>query len=313
MRQEFRKTIDIYTFALKSLYIIIDKCYKTSIKHLYVKVVSMDKHNESSRVLRMRVREVTWLWHYLARAGVEFNECQLDSTTMRFQLRNHISTRDIEKLEYAKDTQFLPDEDFKWVDKSERQSAWLVRKALELLGERSLLPALATLPTRQQFIAIFDIWETRLSVKRRAIDTLKNEWREHQLDDKLFNWMKGEEEQAKCSMAWEWMIKHQPRLIRRASPWGSHAELMEFFDRQDITPAEKELFATKIKRRWSTRKTRENSPHKKQYNFVLANDVNAALNQLALKHKISRTKVLETLILHEAAGGLYLDKPAQIY
>lgn len=271
----------------------------------------MRNQTKPSHALKMNTREVAWLWYMMARDGINFEECQLDSHAMRRQLSEHLTEDLITNLEHAKDTQFIPEGDFKWVDKDGRQPPWLVRKSLKLTGKMLLPPAFSTLPIRQQMIAIFDIWKTSLSDKQRALNTLKHEWREHLLDDKLFNWMKGEEEQAKCSMAWEWMTKHQPQLMRRASPWRSHNELLEFFDEKDVTSLEKELLATKIRRRWSTKKTRENSTHKKQYNFVLTNDINSALNQLAKKHKISRTKVLEGLILQETAVGLYLDKSCQ--
>jgi hypothetical protein len=81
------------------------------------------------------------------------------------------------------------------------------------------------------------------------------------------------------------------------------------FDRRDATPGERELYVAKIKRWWGTRKTRENSPNKKQYNFVLANDVNTALDKLAQGHKLSRTKILDRLIINEAETGLH---PGQV-
>lgn len=80
------------------------------------------------------------------------------------------------------------------------------------------------------------------------------------------------------------------------------------FDRRDATQGERELYVAKIKRWWGTRKTRENSPNKKQYNFVLANDVNTALDKLAQGHKLSGTKILERLILNEAETGLHLGQ-----
>jgi predicted transcriptional regulator len=49
-----------------------------------------------------------------------------------------------------------------------------------------------------------------------------------------------------------------------------------------------------------------NATHKKQYNFVLNNNINAALDKLAEEHQLSRTKILEELILSETAHRLYL-------
>ncbi|MDV6593973.1 hypothetical protein FA513_29745 [Pseudomonas aeruginosa] len=263
---------------------------------------------ELIRTMKMNVREIAWLWNALSNDGIDFDECQLNSQVMRKQIAEHLTPKLVAALEHAKDTQFLAEDDFRWVAKDGRQPAWLVRKTLQAIGEILLPQPLATLPIRQQVIAVFDLWNARLSEKRMALSDLEYAWREHLQHDKLFTWFKGEDEESKCSMAWDWMEKHQPQLTRSVPPFTCHSELMDFFDRRDATPGERELYVAKIKRWWGTRKTRENSPNKKQYNFVLANDVNTALDKLAQGHKLSRTKILERLILNEAETGLHLGQ-----
>lgn len=263
---------------------------------------------ELIRTMKMNWREITWLWNTLSNDGIKFDECQLNSQVMRQQIAEHLTPELAENLEDAKDTLFLAEDDFRWVAKDGRQPAWLVRKTLHAIGEMQLPHPLATLPIRQQVIAVFDLWNARLSEKRKALGDLEYAWREHLQHDKLFTWFKGENEESKCSMAWEWMQKHQPQVIRSAPPFTCHSELLEFFDRRNATPAEKELYVAKVKRWWGSRKTRENSPNKKQYNFVLTNDVNSALDKLAQGHEMSRTKILETLILNEAETGLHLGQ-----
>ncbi len=265
-----------------------------------------EAESELIRAMKLTVRETAWLWHVLSEDGIYFDECLLNTQHMRMQIAKHFTPKLMADLEQAKDTRFLPDDDFRWIAKDGRQPVWLVRKTLQVMGEKRLPQPLATLPIRQQVIAAFDIWNVRLSEKKTALSDLEYAWREHLQHDKLFTWFKGEEEESKCSMAWDWIKKHQPKLTRSAPPFTRHSELLDFFDRLDTTPDEKELYVAKIKRRWGTQKTRENSPNKKQYNFVLSNDVNTALNKLAHGHKLSRTKILERLILNEAATGVHL-------
>ncbi|WP_153050200.1 hypothetical protein [Pseudomonas sp. MF4836] len=260
------------------------------------------------RLMKMPPREITWLWNALSNDGIDFDDCQLNSLVMRQQIAGHLTPKLIAALEHAKDTQFLSEDEFRGVAKDGRQPNWLVRKALQVVGERRLPQPLTTLPIRQQVIAIFDLWSARLSDKKMALIDLEYAWREHLQHDELFRWFKEEDEKSKCLMAWEWMKKHLPQQTRNEPPFASHSELLEFFDRHDATQGEKELYVFKIKRSWSTRKTRENSPNKKQYNFVLTNDVNAALDKLAKEHKLSRTKILEQLILNEAETGLHLGQ-----
>lgn len=253
------------------------------------------------RTMKMSWREIAWMWRALSDDGVDFDECRLNSQLMRQQIAEYLTHKLLADLEHAKDTQFLAEDDFRWVAKEGRQPAWLLRKTLQTIGVRLLPQPLTTLPIRQQVIAVFDLWNARLSEKREALGDLEYAWREHLQNDKLFTWFRGKEEESKCSMAWDWMRKHQPQLARGAPPFTCHSELLDFFDRSDATPGERELYVAKIKRWWGTRKTRENSSDKKkQYNFVLANDVNEALDKLAQRHKLSRTKILERLILNEA-------------
>lgn len=266
------------------------------------------QESEIIRAMKLSARELAWLCHELWDEGVVFDECQLNSQVMRRQIAQHLTREVREILEYAKDTQFLPDDDFRWIDKDGRMPSWLVRKVIKATGKLQLPELFATLPTRQQVIALIDAWEARLSDKKRTLSNLEHEWREHLQNDKLFSWFKEEDELSKCSMAWEWMEKNYPKHTRRSPPWRRHSELLDFFDRRDITSGEKELFVSKIKRRWSTQKSRENSPNKKQYNFVLTNDANSVLDKLAQAHKLSRTKILERLILNEAESGLHLGR-----
>ena len=110
------------------------------------------------------------------------------------------------------------------------------------------------------------------------------------------------------TLTWSWLEKNKPRLTWRAEPFTKLTELLEFFDHSEASDEEKELYIEKIKRRWSTQKTREKAVEKKQYNVVLPLSVNAVLDKLAEEHRLSRTKVLEHLILSEEQHELYLPR-----
>ena len=137
---------------------------------------------------------------------------------------------------------------------------------------------------------------------------LSDAWTEHARSDRIFSWFKDKDERTKCALAWSWLEKNKPRITWRAEPFTKLTELLEFFDHSGASDEEKELYVDKIKRRWSTQKTREKAVEKKQYNFVLPLSVNAVLDKLAEEHQLSRTKVLEHLILSEEQHELYLPK-----
>ncbi|WP_312481577.1 hypothetical protein [Stutzerimonas nitrititolerans] len=256
-------------------------------------------------------REVAWLWLTLEnRERIQMDECQLNSQTMRDQIartlkRNPLVARGLER---SRDRELLPEEAFNWVEKSGRQPKWLVAQAAKRAGLRIRSSVFRTLTDKEQLIALLDLWNRDFGQKEISLRRLSDAWTEHARSDRIFRWFKDKDERAKCALAWSWLEKNKPRLTSRAEPFTKHTELLEFFDHSEASDEEKELYIEKIKRRWSTQKTREKAVEKKQYNFVLPLSVNAVLDKLAEEHQLSRTKVLEQLILREKQHELYLPR-----
>lgn len=255
-------------------------------------------------------REVAWLWLFLERQeDVQLNECQLNSKTMRDQiartLRNNILlTRN---LNWERDTKLLPNDVFDAIEKNGRQPKWLYSQTAKRTGLFLVRSSIFNMLTeKEKIIALFDIWDEDFGQKERMLSRLLYDWAQHVRDDRIFSWFKDKDERTKCTLAWNWLEKNKPRLTLRTEPFTKLTELLEFFDQGNASAEEKELYVEKIKRRWSTQKTRENATEKKQYNFVLSNSINAILDKLAVEHQLSRTKVLEQLLLNEEHHGLYL-------
>lgn len=260
---------------------------------------------------RLNEREVAWLWLALeSNEGIQMDECQLNSQTMRDQIARTLrrNPRVVRRLERARDRELLPEETFSWVEKSGRQPKWLAAQAAKKTGLRIRSSVFRTFTDKEQLIALFDLWDRDFGQKESALRRLSDAWTEHARSDKIFSWFKDKDERAKCALAWSWLEKNKPRLTWRAEPFTKLTELLEFFDHSEASDEEKELYIEKIKRRWSTQKTREKTVEKKQYNFVLPLSVNAALDKLAEEYHLSRTKVLEQLILSEEQHGLYLPQ-----
>ncbi|KKN62216.1 hypothetical protein LCGC14_0514240 [marine sediment metagenome] len=235
-------------------------------------------------------------------------ECQLNSQTMRNQIaralkRNRLILLDFER---RRDTALLPEEAFEWIKKNGRQPKLLAAEAAKKTGLRIRSSVFRTLTEKEQLIALLDLWDSDFGQKANTLDRLSVTWTQLTRADKLFDWFKDKDERAKCDLAWSWLEKNKPRLTWRSQPFTKHTEMLELFDYSEASPEEKELYIEKIKRRWSTQKTREKDTEKKQYNFILTHTVNAVLDELAAKHELSRTKVLQQLLLNEAEHGLYL-------
>lgn len=80
------------------------------------------------RTMKMSGREIAWVWRALSDEGVGFDECRLNTQLMRQQVAEYLTTQLLADLEHAKDTQFLAEDDFRWIAKEGRQPAWLLRK-----------------------------------------------------------------------------------------------------------------------------------------------------------------------------------------
>lgn len=258
----------------------------------------------------LNAREVVWLWLFLTeREGARLKDCSLNSPTMRDQIAQYLEykSRLRDKLNDAREIELLPEVAFGWIEKTGRQPKWLAAETIKKTGLKLRSSVFRTLSSKSQLIALFDLWETDFSRKEGVLHRLSVDWNEHLQTDKIFIWFKDQDERRKCSLAWSWLEKNKPDLTRREKPFTRLAELLDFFDHSGASSGEKELYVEKIKRRWSTQKTRENNPGKKQYNFELTANINAALDKLAQDHHLSRTKILEKLILSETERRLYLD------
>lgn len=254
-------------------------------------------------------REVAWLWLRLSeREEMRLDACSLNSQTMRDQIAHYLdfNRRLRDEVERARETELLPEGAFDWIEKEGRQPKWLAAEAMRKASLKLRDSIFRTLSSKAQLIALFDLWDIDFSRKEGVLRRLAEGWNEHLQADKIFKWFKDQDERDKCSLAWSWLEKNQAGLTRREKPFTRHVELLEFFDHSGASSGEKELYVEKIKRRWSTQKTRDRSNSKKQYNFVLNNDVNAALDKLVQEYQLSRTKILEQLILSEVEHGVYL-------
>ena len=276
--------------------------------------MAVNENDNLSNILsewRLDDREVAWLWLTLkTNRKFELADCQLNSATMREEIYKVMSQEPALRwqLNRAKATAFLPEEAFKWIEKAGRQPRWLTAQAKKELGVEVVSSAFQMLTDKAKLIALFDLWDESFDEKERTLRELSNGWNRLLRSDKLFSWFKDDDEHEKCALAWSWMEKNKSWLTWQAAPFTKLNEMLEFFDHSGASDEEKELYVDKIKRRWSTQKTREKAVEKKQYNFVLPLSVNAVLDKLAEEHQLSRTKVLEMLILGEEQHELYLPK-----
>lgn len=181
------------------------------------------------------------------------------------------------------------------------------QKLLQLLG----LPYFSAPPQltgRAHVVAILDTWSIGLTQKQQALANLEHQWIALKRQDGIFSWFNEKNRTERCAVAWEWLCSNEPYSTYGKAPIDNYEKLISFFDATGWSEAEKTLRVLRIKRRWSQKSYREKLKNKKQYNFMLSDEINKKLDGLAEKYNLKRNHVLETLIQMEAAQELYIPE-----
>lgn len=95
-------------------------------------------------------------------------------------------------------------------------------------------------------------------------------------------------------------------------PFENHEDTLIFFDRENLTPDQKELYIGKIKKKWSQKKYRDQLKGKAQYNFVLSDKSAKILNTLSKRYEISRARVIELLLEMEEIKNDHIEEKIRI-
>lgn len=248
-----------------------------------------------------------WLWFYLQDRNARFAQHEFGSAVMRDRMAEFINSSPRSRQEIVSDSAWLllPDECLTWISNDDRQHQWLIRK-IPNMTRKAYGPAPTRLVGREHVVAMIDVWATDLSTKQDAVKALERDWNEHKKQDHIFRWFRDTDSAQRCTLAWEWLCKNDPRLTAFSSVIGSYDELLKFFDSTSLSQDEKKLRVDAIKKRWSQQKHRENQKGKKQYNFILSDKTARLLDELAKAHDLKRPQILEILIQMEAARGVYI-------
>lgn len=148
---------------------------------------------------------------------------------------------------------------------------------------------------------IVDGWEADLTQKQLVLSHTKTQWEQHKNGDKELKWFKDNDQ--KSSLAWEVLKKYSPITIGFQNQFENYEDLLIFFDGAILTKEQKELYISKIKKRWNQQKYREKLNGKAQYNFILSDKSIRILNKLSETHEITRARVLELLLEMEELKG----------
>lgn len=283
-------------------------------------ILKDDHRDELSRLIgdpRNDTRRDIWLWLYLSSYEMaDLDPATCNGATMRSAIARslRLNTRMLGRINSVKDRFMLPNDYFKWIDRSERQYRWLLGRVeyiTDLRPRRGVPEGLVHLTGRDHLIALLDLWEIDIAKKAENIERLRKEWLGHKANDSDFEWFEDKKEGAKrCQCAWEWLERNHKSIPVEQLPISKYTELLLYFDKAKLSRTERKLTIQEIRKRWSRKQFGERNDDKKQVNVWLSKDVIDLLDGLTEKHNLKRAEMLERLIKMESEAGSYLaDKP----
>lgn len=219
----------------------------------------------------------------------------------------------------------IPEDYLEWIDSGIRQSTWIssnVATALTRSSGNYLLTGVhptkglsieipVHLIGRDRSIALIDYYSgleiTSLNQAIEQLNRLKLQWQEHIKQDAFFGWINRDNTEDKLSYFWDWLKKRNTGITNGQSSFRDYEHLLNYFDNSGLSIAEKELLGSKARKAWNQLKNRENSVNKKQCNFLLTKVNVQKLEKLSLKHKLSRTEIIEILIESESKNEAHIE------
>lgn len=250
-------------------------------------------------------RAVIWIWNWIR----QYRPLPITGSIDSVQVRNSIAaylnrTGRVNELGAARDRTLLPQEDFSWVEPTGRQASWLIIK----LEEIQTLPEI-TIPSditrKELLIAYFDCIEAALPTKKDYLIFLKRAWVERQVDELGFSWyLSSGQEKLKCRTAWEWYQAKHPDAAEISPIFRNLEDIIAFLDRTAFKPDEKRYHLEQIKKKYKALETKAGRQNKRQTNLSLSDESRSQLNALARESGMTKTQLVEHLILSATVYGL---------
>lgn len=250
-----------------------------------------------------------WLWFFMKNNHPQEPVGEIKSPGMRDRIANTIKNKPglASHIEALSATRLIPERNLEWIKDEKRQNAFILKKLDQAAG-LSYTGNPGKLTNKELSIAAFDLFHTSHSEKLLLAHRIKSEWELNSCTDHIFKWLdKGDTEQ-KLETAWEIINNKHPYLLNQYYQSRGKDDLLIAFDTSTLTPPEKTLIMDSIKKRWSQNNYRSKQNGKNQYNFILSDRAINRLGNLAKKHEIKRTDVLEILLKMEEENGNYIVK-----
>ncbi|MFZ6755952.1 hypothetical protein ACO0K9_01940 [Undibacterium sp. Ji50W] len=254
-------------------------------------------------------RTDTWLWFWLFSKGCSLTQDSYLAPDMREQITSALNSNpNFAQSSRTDQGRFLLlNERLAWITGEVRQIQWLLSRFFRITNYQIHMPP-PRLEGRDLVIATIDTWNVDLTHKNNAVGQLERDWNQHTQNDRQFEWFKGDDENSRCALAWDWLKEKNNYALFGSTAPSNHESLLMLFDRLQKSDAEMKLIIDAIKKRWSQQQYRKKNNGKKQCNLLLSPEAFDSLDKLAMKYNLSRAQIVEVLIRLETERGAYLPE-----
>ncbi|MBK1782576.1 hypothetical protein JHL22_15290 [Advenella sp. WQ 585] len=248
-------------------------------------------------------RTELFLWLLLKKSNYYDVVFDFEIHDIRNRLAEYIESHGLVNAILLYSKNFLPEEDFNWIEKNGYQPNWLLRNVKNRIW--AFLPTLDYLTPKEKIIGLFDLWNENMITKRSSLNVLKEEWAQQERIINDFSWYTstGKEKQ-KCQVAWEWYIQNNSFFLNKPLQFSKLEDILDFLDGTNFTHTEKLYHLEQIKKKFKALQTKANRQGKKQTNISLSEESRQQLEELATQGGRTKTEVIEILIRKAHENGM---------
>ena len=283
---------------IESIYKLLERCSGMALIG-----VAKDPGEDFLRANFPGERVQIWLWHFLRGQDIYFAG-GVQGPDDKKGMGGYVHVRaDLCQLALNRHKKgFLPKSDLAWIKDDELQVNFLKSFLLHRLPN-PISVIHHSLGGPRHITALIDCANADLSVMSWVIREARTAWNNHAQTYRIFDWFKEVDAAAKREFLWGWLNQKRPQFLYGRDLFMAHQDILRLFDSLNMHIAEKREIVRTVKQAWSQRLYRQNLEGKKQYNFILSDEANRLLNELATTYKMSRPKTIEYLIKEASMKG----------
>ena len=212
------------------------------------------------------------------------------------------------KINSEINSSLLSNGDFDWISNEPRQLAWIERKLIPIIPDYFITPPCFKISKRDSIISSIDRLNQSLLDKSVLLGVLSVDWNIHIKNNAISKWLKDKNEALACEHAWSCIVNSFDHQLLPPTPISTFENLLLFIDSANVSPEELSKLIGKIKNGWSQKRYREKNEGRKQCNLLLSKKSIDRLDKLSSKYDMSKSDVIEILLLMEEKEKVYIKK-----